>query len=73
MDWAAQVYDLCLHRGIPFLFKQANSFRSECGINALSLFLAERDGVEVDPGKIIRFPRVSNNPQPFPLIQRIPL
>lgn len=50
--WAAEVYDLCRDRGIPFLFKQASDQFSERGINALNLYLAERTGKAADPDKV---------------------
>jgi protein gp37 len=49
MAWAAEVHDLCLSAGIPFLFKQSSNIFSERGINGLSLFLAEREGKNADP------------------------
>lgn len=52
MEWAAEVYDLCRKRNVPFLFKQASSFFTERGINALSIFHAEREGRNVDPATV---------------------
>jgi len=52
MAWAAELHDVCKERAIPFLFKQASNIHTERGINALSLFLAERDGREVDPATV---------------------
>jgi hypothetical protein len=49
MAWAAEVHDLCLAAGIPFLFKQSSNIFSERGINGLSVFLAEREGKSADP------------------------
>lgn len=49
MQWAAEIHDLCRARNIPFLFKQASNIYTERGINGLSLYLADRDGREVDP------------------------
>jgi protein gp37 len=55
MNWAAEVHDLCRQHEIPFLFKQAGAYRSESGINALSLYLAEREGRKVDPATVAIF------------------
>jgi protein gp37 len=52
MEWAAEVHDLCRAQGIPFLFKQDHNIYTERGINALSIYLAERDGIEVDPATV---------------------
>ncbi len=52
MEWAAEVYDRCEKQDVPFLFKQASNFLTERGINALSLFLAERDSRHVDPATV---------------------
>lgn len=49
LKWAAEVHDLCRAQRIPFLFKQASNAYTERGINALSLYLAERAHQEVDP------------------------
>jgi protein gp37 len=52
MEWAAEVHALCKKQGIPFLFKQASNIYTERGINSLSLFMAEREGREVDPATV---------------------
>jgi len=52
MEWAAEVYELCKEQNVPFLFKQASNIHTERGINALSLFLAEREGGDVDPATV---------------------
>jgi protein gp37 len=52
MAWAAEVHDLCKKQNVPFLFKQASNIHTERGINALSLFLAEREGREVEPATV---------------------
>lgn len=52
MAWAAEVYDRCRQQAIPFLFKQASNIHTERGINALSLYLGEREGPEVDPATV---------------------
>jgi hypothetical protein len=49
LKWAAEVHDLCMAKGIPFLFKQSSHLQPEHGINGLSLYLAEREGNQVDP------------------------
>lgn len=46
------VADINLEREIPLLFKQASAFHSERGINALSIFLADRSGKKVNPGAV---------------------
>jgi protein gp37 len=45
MVWAAEVHDVCRLHEVPFLFKQASDIHTERGINALSLYLAERAGI----------------------------
>ena len=52
MEWAAEVYDLCKKQDTPFLFKQSSNIHTERGINALSLFLAEREGRKVDAATV---------------------
>jgi len=52
MAWAAEVHDLCKQQSIPFLFKQASNIYTERGINALSLFLTERESRAVDPATV---------------------
>jgi protein gp37 len=49
MEWAAEVHDVCREQDVPFLFKQSSNIHTERGINGLSLYLAERDGRDVDP------------------------
>jgi hypothetical protein len=52
MEWAAEVHDKCRKQGIPFLFKQASNIYTERGINALSLFLADREEDLADPASV---------------------
>lgn len=54
LKWAAEVYDLCRTKRIPFLFKQSSNLYSEHGINGLSLYLAERDGKDKDINAVLR-------------------
>jgi protein gp37 len=49
MTWAAEVYDACQAMCVPFLFKQSSNIYTERGINALGLYLRERDGRTCDP------------------------
>jgi protein gp37 len=68
MEWAAEVHDLCKEQNIPFLFKQASNIHTERGINALSIFLAEREGRDVDPATvplIRQYPETSMPLLPF--------
>jgi len=58
LKWAAEVHDLCRAQRIPFLFEQASNDYTERGINALSLYLAERARQEVDPETVPLIPRV---------------
>ncbi|MGB8477889.1 MAG: DUF5131 family protein [Acidobacteriaceae bacterium] len=44
MRWAAELYDLCRERGIPFLFKQASHIYTERGINGTRPGKAMVDG-----------------------------
>jgi len=52
MEWAAEVYDTCQARCIPFLFKQSSHIYTERGINGLSLYLADRDHRIVNPATV---------------------
>lgn len=52
MEWAAEVHDACRAQGVPFLFKQSSNIHTERGIDGLSLYLAERDGREVDSATV---------------------
>ena len=52
MAWAAEVHDVCRRHEVPFLFKQASHIHTERGINALSLYLAEREGKVEDPATV---------------------
>jgi protein gp37 len=49
LRWAASLYDAASAAGVPFMFKQVSDFRTERGINALGLYLARRNGENVDP------------------------
>ena len=49
MAWAASLYDKAQSAGVPYFWKQISRFRPEQGTNALALYLAKRDGIEVDP------------------------
>jgi protein gp37 len=49
ISWAANLYDRCVANDTAFLFKQVSARKSEHGVNALNLYLAERDGVRIDP------------------------
>ena len=49
LDWAASVYHKARREGVPYFFKQASAPINEWGNNALGLYLAEREGREVDP------------------------
>jgi len=48
--WAANLYERCVANDVAFLFKQVSARKSEQGVNALNLYLAERDGKRIDPG-----------------------
>jgi protein gp37 len=47
--WAAALYEQCEKANVAFLFKQVSARKSEQGVNALNLYLAERDGNRIDP------------------------
>lgn len=49
ISWAASLYDQGVANNTAFLFKQVSARESEHGVNALNLYLAERDGVRIDP------------------------
>jgi len=66
LKWAAEVHDLCKAQRIPFLFKQASNIHTERGINALSVYLAERAGRKVDT---LTVPLIREYPvTPLPLL-----
>jgi len=44
LRWAAALYDRAASAKIPFLFKQISHQKTERGINALGLYIAQRDG-----------------------------
>jgi protein gp37 len=52
MAWAASLYDKAQAAGIPYFWKQISAYRPEQGTNALALYLAKRDGIEVDPDAV---------------------
>jgi hypothetical protein len=49
LRWAVCLYDAARKAGAPFLFKQVSHAKTERGINALGLYLAQREGEVVDP------------------------
>lgn len=60
LQWAARLYDASVKANIPYLFKQVSAKKSEWGINALGLYLAERDGKKPKPDTVDivrRFPK----------------
>jgi hypothetical protein len=52
MKWAASLYDKAKAAKIPYFWKQISAYRPEQGIDALGLYLAKRDGIEVDPDTV---------------------
>ncbi len=52
LRWAARLYDAAIEAQIPFLFKQVSSKKSEWGINALGLYLAERESRKVSAATV---------------------
>jgi protein gp37 len=49
LRWAVSLYDTAQKAGVPFLFKQVSHHMTERGINALGLYLADRDSEPADP------------------------
>jgi hypothetical protein len=47
--WAASLHDKARSANIPYLFRQVSAPKSEWGINTLGLYLADRDGITVNP------------------------
>ena len=52
LRWAASLYDSAQKAGVPFLFKQVSHNKTERGINALGLYLADRQGKTADPTNV---------------------
>lgn len=52
LRWTALLYDSAQKAGVPFLFKQISHNTTERGINALGLYLAEREGRVADPATV---------------------
>jgi protein gp37 len=76
LRWAAGLYDTAHSAGIPFLFKQISHVKPEQGINALGLYLAQRDAMPANPETVdcVReYPKVPGHPIISPGIEGVRL
>jgi protein gp37 len=70
IEWAASLYDKAKAAGIPYFWKQISAYRSENGIDALGLYLAQRAGIEVDPDAVNLVRQVPETDLPMMALDR---